>query len=112
LDGAGARLEDVVKTTVDVASDDQTDLLAAWEVVSRHFCDHDAPSTLVGVAVLGYREQLVEVEAIACAPLSLHEVERPRGQGDSAFPGRLSPGRSSAAAGCSGVQSLRARQCG
>jgi hypothetical protein len=35
------------------------DLLAAWEVVSRHFCDHDAPSTLVGVAVLGYREQLV-----------------------------------------------------
>jgi hypothetical protein len=45
-----------------------------------------------------------------CAPLSLHEVERPRGQGDSAFPARLSPRRSSAA-GCSGLQSLRARQC-
>jgi enamine deaminase RidA (YjgF/YER057c/UK114 family) len=68
LDAADARLEDVVKTTVYVASDDQTDLLAAWEVVSRHFCDHDAPSTLVGVAVLGYREQLVEVEAIAALP--------------------------------------------
>jgi enamine deaminase RidA (YjgF/YER057c/UK114 family) len=38
------------------------------EVVSRHFCDHDAPSTLVGVAALGYREQLVEVEAIAALP--------------------------------------------
>jgi enamine deaminase RidA (YjgF/YER057c/UK114 family) len=41
LDAADARLEDVVKTTVYVASDDETDLLAAWEVVSRHFCDHD-----------------------------------------------------------------------
>jgi enamine deaminase RidA (YjgF/YER057c/UK114 family) len=68
LDAAGARFENVVKTTVYVASDDQNDLLAAWEVVSRHFGDHDAPSTLVGVAVLGYREQLVEVEAIAALP--------------------------------------------
>jgi enamine deaminase RidA (YjgF/YER057c/UK114 family) len=68
LDAAGARLENVVKTTVYVASDDQNDLLAAWEVVSRHFADHDAPSTLVGVAVLGYRGQLVEVEAIAALP--------------------------------------------
>jgi enamine deaminase RidA (YjgF/YER057c/UK114 family) len=68
LDAAGARLENVVKTTVYVASDDQTDLLAAWEVVSRHFADHDAPSTLLGVAALGYRGQLVEVEAIAALP--------------------------------------------
>lgn len=68
LDAAGARLENVVKTTVYVASDDQNDLLAAWEVVSRHFADHDAPSTLLGVAVLGYRGQLVEVEAIAALP--------------------------------------------
>ena len=68
LDAAGARLENVVKTTVYVASDDQNDLLAAWEVVSSHFGDHDAPSTLLGVAVLGYRGQLVEVEAIAALP--------------------------------------------
>ena len=27
--------------------------------------DHDAPSTLLGVALLGYPDQLVEVEAIA-----------------------------------------------
>jgi hypothetical protein len=27
--------------------------------------DHDAPSTLLGVAVLGYPDQLVEVEAVA-----------------------------------------------
>jgi len=68
LDAAGAGLENVVKSTVYVASDDQSELLAAWEVVSRHFGDHDAPSTLLGVAVLGYREQLVEVEAIAALP--------------------------------------------
>jgi enamine deaminase RidA (YjgF/YER057c/UK114 family) len=68
LDAAGARLEDVVKTTVYVASHDQSDLLAAWEVVSRHFGEHDAPSTLVGVAVLGYRDQPVEIEAIAALP--------------------------------------------
>jgi enamine deaminase RidA (YjgF/YER057c/UK114 family) len=64
LDAADARLEDVVKTTVYVASDDQTDLLAAWEVVSRHFCDHDPAPRRRGGS-LGYREQLVEVEAIA-----------------------------------------------
>jgi enamine deaminase RidA (YjgF/YER057c/UK114 family) len=68
LAAAGARLGDVVKTTVYVASDDQADLLGAWEVVSRHFGGHDAPSTLLGVAVLGCRGQLVEVEAIAALP--------------------------------------------
>jgi len=65
LRAAGAGLTDVVKTTVYVATDRQEDLLAAWEVVSRAFGDHDVPSTLLGVAVLGYRDQLVEVEAVA-----------------------------------------------
>lgn len=68
LEAAGARLEDVVKTTVYVASSEQNDLLAAWDVVSSHFGEHDAPNTLLGVAVLGYRDQLVEVEAIAALP--------------------------------------------
>ncbi len=62
---AGADLTDVVKTTVYVATQSQEDLHAAWEVVSRHFGDHDVPSTLLGVSVLGYRDQLVEVEAVA-----------------------------------------------
>ncbi|HKD95825.1 MAG TPA: RidA family protein [Gaiellaceae bacterium] len=65
LRAAGADLEDVLKTTVYVASDQHADLVTAWEVVSRHFGSHDAPSTLLGVAVLGYRDQLVEVEAVA-----------------------------------------------
>jgi enamine deaminase RidA (YjgF/YER057c/UK114 family) len=65
LRAAGAELTDVVKTTVYVATTDQADLVAAWDVVSRWFGAHDAPSTLLGVTVLGYRDQLVEVEAIA-----------------------------------------------
>jgi enamine deaminase RidA (YjgF/YER057c/UK114 family) len=65
LRGAGAELTDVVKTTVYVASSRQEDLVKAWEVVRSHMGGHDAPSTLLGVAVLGYDDQLVEVEAVA-----------------------------------------------
>ncbi|MFI7487014.1 RidA family protein [Micromonospora echinaurantiaca] len=65
LAAAGARLADVVKTTVYVASNRQDDLVTVWEVVRDHFGDHDPPSTLLGVAVLGYDDQLVEVEAVA-----------------------------------------------
>jgi enamine deaminase RidA (YjgF/YER057c/UK114 family) len=65
LEAAGAGLGDVLKTTVYVATTDRADLLAAWEVVREAFGDHDAPSTLVGVTVLGYPDQLVEVEAVA-----------------------------------------------
>ena len=65
LGAAGAGLDDVLKTTVYVATTDRADLLAAWQVVREAFGEHDAPSTLVGVTVLGYEDQLVEVEAIA-----------------------------------------------
>ena len=65
LEAAGAALTDVVKTTVFVASTDRADLVAAWQVVRECFGDHDAPSTLLGVAVLGWPDQLVEVEAVA-----------------------------------------------
>jgi enamine deaminase RidA (YjgF/YER057c/UK114 family) len=65
LHAAGAGLGDVVKTTVYVASTDRADLAAAWRVVHRHFAPHEPPSTLLGVGVLGYPDQLVEVEAIA-----------------------------------------------
>lgn len=65
LAASGASLSDVVKTTVYVASSSQADLVAVWEVVRDRFGDHDPPSTLLGVAVLGYRDQLVEVEATA-----------------------------------------------
>jgi enamine deaminase RidA (YjgF/YER057c/UK114 family) len=62
---AGADFGDVVKTTVYVASAEQSDLVAAWNVVHGAFGEHDAPSTLLGVAALGYSGQLVEIEAVA-----------------------------------------------
>jgi enamine deaminase RidA (YjgF/YER057c/UK114 family) len=68
LTEAGASLTDVVRTTVYVASNQQQDLVAAWEVVRDWFAPHKPPSTLLGVAVLGYDHQLVEVDAVAALP--------------------------------------------
>jgi enamine deaminase RidA (YjgF/YER057c/UK114 family) len=68
LRAAGAELSDVVKTTVYVATAAQADLVTAWRVVRTRFGEHDPPSTLLGVNVLGYPEQLVEVEAVAALP--------------------------------------------
>ena len=62
---AGATITDVISTRVLVASSTQADLVAAWEVVRDAFGEHDVPSTLLGVTVLGYDDQLVEIEAVA-----------------------------------------------
>ena len=67
LAAAGSGLAQVLKTTVYVASSDRADLVAAWDVISSAFGEHDVPSTLLGVAVLGYPGQLVEIEAVALA---------------------------------------------
>ncbi|MDA4892370.1 Rid family hydrolase [Streptomyces sp. MS2A] len=65
LADAGASMTDVISTRVLVASTSQADLVAAWEVVRDAFGAHDVPSTLMGVTVLGYDDQLVEIEAVA-----------------------------------------------
>jgi enamine deaminase RidA (YjgF/YER057c/UK114 family) len=62
---AGASLRDVISTRVLVASTRREDLVTAWTVVRDSFGDHDVPSTLMGVTVLGYADQLVEIEAVA-----------------------------------------------
>ena len=68
LESAGARLDDVVKITVYVASNERSDLAAAWRVVHHRFGSHEPPATLLGVSVLGYPGQLFEVEAVAALP--------------------------------------------
>lgn len=65
LSAAGASVSDLVKTTVYVASADQADLVAAWETIRDAIAPHRPPSTLLGVAALGYDHQLVEIEAVA-----------------------------------------------
>jgi enamine deaminase RidA (YjgF/YER057c/UK114 family) len=68
LEASGCGLADVARTTVYVATSRREDLVTAWEEVRAAFGDHDPPSTLLGVAVLGYPDQLVEVEAVATRP--------------------------------------------
>ncbi|MBG6212213.1 enamine deaminase RidA (YjgF/YER057c/UK114 family) [Cryobacterium sp. CAN_C3] len=65
LEAAGASLTDVITTRVLVATTNQNDLIQAWDVVRSAFGSHDVPSTLMGVTVLGYTDQLVEIEAVA-----------------------------------------------
>ncbi|HET7929091.1 MAG TPA: RidA family protein [Actinomycetota bacterium] len=64
LRAGGARPGDVAKTTVYVAGASYEAQSAVWQVVRSSEIGR-APSTLVGVPTLGYRGQLVEVEAIA-----------------------------------------------
>lgn len=64
LEAGGARPRDVAKTTVYVAGASYETQASVWQVV-RSSPIGAAPSTLVGVPRLGYRGQLVEIEAIA-----------------------------------------------
>jgi enamine deaminase RidA (YjgF/YER057c/UK114 family) len=65
LADAGATITDVIFTRLSVATSRQDDLIATWDVVRAAFGSHDVPSTLVGVTVLGYDDQLVELEVVA-----------------------------------------------
>jgi enamine deaminase RidA (YjgF/YER057c/UK114 family) len=65
LDEADCQQCDVVKTTVFVASSSREDLLQAWNEYESLYGPYGPPSTLLGVAMLGWPEQLVEIEAIA-----------------------------------------------
>ena len=61
-------IRDVLKTAVCVASSDRGGLVTAWDEGAGLFAGRDAPSTLLGVAVLGYPGQLVVIEAVALTP--------------------------------------------
>ncbi|HET8659616.1 MAG TPA: RidA family protein [Micromonosporaceae bacterium] len=67
LTAAGATPEDVVRTVTYVVSDDNAVLAAAWRrlqgsVIGPAF---SSAATLLGVARLGYRGQLVELDVTA-----------------------------------------------
>lgn len=64
LEAAGAKADDVLKTTVYAVTEDRVDLASVWRVVQESEVAA-AASTLLGVSLLGYEGQLVEVEAIA-----------------------------------------------
>jgi len=74
---SGADVSSVLKTTVYVASSSRSDMDLAWDEVRSFFSRHEAPSTLLGVAALGYPDQLVEIEAVAERPPHPREKGRP-----------------------------------
>lgn len=65
---AGAALTDVARITVFVAAHLQVDLVVAWDAVTGYFGDHKPAASLLGVSVLAYDDQLVEIEAVAAVP--------------------------------------------
>jgi enamine deaminase RidA (YjgF/YER057c/UK114 family) len=67
LTAAGSSLGSVLKTTVYVVAADRSDLVRVWTVVQERFAPARPPSTLLGIRLLGYADQLVEIEAIATA---------------------------------------------
>jgi enamine deaminase RidA (YjgF/YER057c/UK114 family) len=64
LTEAGAAPENVVRTTVYVVTTERSDLGVVWQAVQASPYA-PAASTLLGVALLGYEGQLVEIEATA-----------------------------------------------
>jgi enamine deaminase RidA (YjgF/YER057c/UK114 family) len=67
LDAHGAGPEHLVRTTIYVVGD-RDDLVQAWDTISAGLAPFRPPSTLVGVTVLGYPDQLVEIDGIATLP--------------------------------------------
>lgn len=75
LKECNATLEDVVYTRVLVASQERSELVTAWDAIREEFGKHDVPSTLSGVTVLGYPNQLVEIEAVAAVEKAQGSIE-------------------------------------
>lgn len=65
LTEAGTGPEDVLRTTIYVIGTERRDLVRVWDVVAARL--GRVPSTLIGVSLLGYPDQLVEIEAVAIA---------------------------------------------
>lgn len=58
----GFRQRDIRQLVVYVVGDQQA-LRSAWNAVEHWFANEVPPATLLGVALLGYEEQLVEIDA-------------------------------------------------
>ena len=56
-----------MRTTIYVVGD-REDLVHVWDVIARGLAPFRPPSTLVGVTVIGYPDQLVEIDGVAALP--------------------------------------------
>ena len=65
LTEAGTGPEALLRTTIYVIGTERADLVRVWDVVAARL--GRVPSALIGVSLLGYPDQLVEIEAVAVA---------------------------------------------
>lgn len=65
LRAAGATVDDLVFVRMLVATRENADILTAWAPVRESLGTEGVPCTVLGVTVLGYPDQLVEIEAVA-----------------------------------------------
>jgi enamine deaminase RidA (YjgF/YER057c/UK114 family) len=70
LAAAGTSPDHVIRSVIYVVSDDPATLASVWDrlTVSPLSAAFTTASTLVGVAALGYRDQLVELDLTAALP--------------------------------------------
>ncbi|MCU1370628.1 MAG: Endoribonuclease [Ilumatobacteraceae bacterium] len=68
LAGHGVDSSHIVQLTVYVVADQRDVLAEAWSSLGAWFGPVGPPSTLLGVALLGYPDQLVELVAVAAIP--------------------------------------------
>ncbi len=70
LEAVGAAPAQVVRTTVWVVGSDRSDLAAVWERLRASPLSDafTSASTLVGVSLLGYPGQLIELDVVAVLP--------------------------------------------
>jgi enamine deaminase RidA (YjgF/YER057c/UK114 family) len=71
---AGVDAGSLLRTTVYVVASERADLVRVWDVVAGRL--GRVPSTLLGVSLLGYPEQLVELEAIASVKQTFTRTEQ------------------------------------
>lgn len=69
LSSHGCGPVDLLRTTIYVVGH-WDHLVHVWDTIAAGLAPAQPPSTLLGVAVLGYPDQLVEIDAIAAAPTS------------------------------------------
>lgn len=85
LEGSGASLAGIVQLRVLVASTQRRDVVETWDALAWLLGNPAPPSTLLGVTMLGYPDQLVELEAVAAV------VRGPARRGKPAPTGRRVP---------------------
>ena len=78
LAAADSGRQQILKTTIYVVAAERSELARVWNVIAEGLSPAMPPSTLLGVTMLGYPEQLVEIEAVALSGTAVEVAESSR----------------------------------